>query len=114
MRSKARLLGLILLGVLVSAAAAQQGQTAHPQYTAFIGAVDSITAGDAANGTKAQVVVVAKDKASKTFLILPSTKVVDAKGVAIALDKIRKGAQVNVRYATRDQGDEALRIRLLK
>jgi hypothetical protein len=114
MRSKALLLGLIFLGVLVSAAAAQQGQPAHPQYKSFIGAVDSITAGDAAKGTRAQVVVVARDKASKTFLILPSTKVVDVKGVAIALDKIQKGAQVNVRYTTTDQGDEAIRIRLLK
>ncbi len=114
MRSKTLFCGLVFLGALVSAAAAQQGHSAHPQYKAFIGAVDSITTGDAANGTKAQVVVVAKDKASKNFLILASTKVVDVKGAAIALDKIRRGSQVNVRYATTDQGDEALRIRLLR
>jgi hypothetical protein len=114
MKSKTLLMSLILLGVLLSAAAAEQGQTAPPQYKAFIGTVDSITAGDAAAGTKSQVVVVAKDKASKTFLILPSTKFVDVKGVAIAMDRIQKGAQVNVRYATTDQGDEAIRIRLLK
>ena len=111
-------LGLLLVAVcvlgLVSVSLAQTPKPTPVQHKMFAGTVDSVTVGDAAKATKSAIVVIDKQNVSKTFVVTPTTKIVDVKGVALTLDKIQKGQEVSVRYKTVEKGEIALGIKVTK
>ena len=106
--------GLVLFGLATVSFANQQTKAAPIEHKVFVGTVDTVTMGDAATQTKSTIVVMDKQSVSKTFIVVATTKILDAKGVALTLDKLLKGQDVTVKYKTVTDGEEAISIKLLK
>jgi hypothetical protein len=106
--------GLILFGLAAVSFANQQSKAAPVQHKVFVGTVDTVTMGDAATQTKSTIVVMDKQSVSKTFIVVATTKILDAKGVALTLDKLQKGQDVTVKYKTTPGGEQAVSVKLLK
>jgi hypothetical protein len=62
------------------------------------GKVKTLTIGDAAKGTKSQIVVVDDKSVEMTLVIDPEATYYDAVYYPITLEKIKVGDRVNIRY----------------
>ncbi|HEX2695444.1 MAG TPA: hypothetical protein VHP61_06795 [Acidobacteriota bacterium] len=87
---------------LISFSLAQETKApaTKPVPMTFIGTVDSVTLADTVKGTKSEIVVVNTANTKMSFLVLATTTLYNAKDETIGLDKIIKGNEVNVKYAT--------------
>lgn len=100
-----------VLGLGVFASAKTPAQPAHKL---FSGTVDKVTPADPTTNTKAQIVVLNAPNKRLTFTVADNCTYYDAKGGAIAFDKIVKGVGVAVTYTTNPQGAHtAISIKLL-
>jgi hypothetical protein len=79
-----------------------------------VGKVELVTTVDAAKDLKAEIAIVEKDGKKMTFVIMPTTIVLDAEGKAITHDKIQVGEEVSVKYIAQMQGNEAVSVNIMK
>jgi hypothetical protein len=110
---------LVLVSGILAWGQAQTAKKPAPPVSkvpAFTGTVDKVIPADAAAGKKPEIVVIHKGtNKSMTFVVGDTCTIYDAKGAAITLDKVVKGAEVNVKFKTNAQGfHDAVSVRLLK
>ena len=79
------------------------------------GKVDSVSMGDAAKGTKSEIVIVDDSGKKSTMQVGSTTPVFDANWATITLDKIAKGQTVTVKCTSSSDGTlKATAINVMK
>jgi len=79
------------------------------------GKVDSVKIGDAAKAARSELVVVADNGQSQSFLVKNGTPITDKDGKTVALSDIKKDNKVTVEYTTKANGtNRAQSIKLVE
>jgi hypothetical protein len=78
------------------------------------GKVETVTQSDPANGMKPEITIINKKSSEKTFIIGPATKIYSEDSKAGALNNIKDGERVSVKYhAVKNGVYEAVSISIL-
>lgn len=78
-----------------------------------MGKVQSVTLGDAAKKVNSEIVIMDEMNKEQKIAVMPATVISGKEGKMISLDKVAKGASVNVKYMVTKEGvKEALTINI--